>query len=88
MKITGVRTKPFTMILDRPLGDANNPVGSNRMSGLAVYIDTDDGVTGTSLGSMSAQSHIQSLVNDLLIGHDPRGVRGLWKKMVDVAFKG
>jgi L-alanine-DL-glutamate epimerase-like enolase superfamily enzyme len=28
------------------------------------------------------------MVNDLLAGRDPRGVRGLWKVMVDFAFKG
>ncbi len=88
MKITGVRTKPFEMILDRPLGDANGPAGRRQMSSLAVFIDTDEGITGIALGSPAARSHIHALVTELLVGHDPRGVRGLWKKMVDFAFKG
>ena len=88
VKITGVRTKLFEMQLDRPLGDANSPQGRNRMSALAVYVDSDEGVTGISLGSPGARSHIHAMVNDLLVGHDPRGVRGLWKKMVDFVFKG
>lgn len=88
MKVTGVRTKPFMMQLDRPLGDANDPVGRNRMASLAVYLDTDEGVTGISLGSPGARSQIHAIADELLVGHDPRGVRGLWKKMVDFAFKG
>lgn len=87
MKITGVRTKPFEMALDRPLGDANDPVGRDRMTSLAVFVDTDDGVTGVSLGSPGARNHIHSLVTELLVGRDPRGVRGLWKKLIDSAFK-
>lgn len=88
MKITGVRTKLFEMALDRPLGDSNGPDGRDWMPSLAVWIDTDDGLTGTAIGGAGSQGHIQSLVNSLLVGHDPRGVRGLWKKMVDFAFKG
>ncbi|HUX85969.1 MAG TPA: mandelate racemase/muconate lactonizing enzyme family protein [Chloroflexota bacterium] len=88
MKITGVRTKPFMMKLDRPLGDANDPIGRDRMASLAVYVDTDDGVTGISLGSPAARNQIHAMVSELLVGHDPRGVRGLWKKMIDSAFKG
>jgi L-alanine-DL-glutamate epimerase-like enolase superfamily enzyme len=88
MKITGVRTKPFMIKLDRPIGDANDPVGRDWLASLAVYLETDDGVTGIALGSTAARSQIHALVDELLVGRDPRGVRGLWKKMVDVAFKG
>jgi len=88
MKITGVRTRLFEMQLDRPLGDANSPQGRSRMSGLAVYIECDEGISGISLGAPNARSHIESMVNDLLLGRDPRGVRGLWKRMVDSVFKG
>jgi len=88
MKITGVRTKPFMMKLDRPLGDANDPIGRDTRASLAVYVDTDEGVTGISLGSPAARGQIQAIGSELLVGHDPRGVRGLWKKMVDFAFKG
>ncbi len=88
MKITGVKTRPFEMVLDRPLGDANDPVGRQRLASLAIVLETDEGVTGISLGSPAARSHVHSLVDELLVGCDPRGVRGLWKKMVDVVFKG
>lgn len=88
MKITGVRTKPFLMKLDRPLGDANDPVGRDWMASMAVFLDTDGEVTGVAMGSPAARGSIQSMATELLVGHDPRGVRGLWKKMVDSAFKG
>lgn len=88
MKITGVRTKLFEIALDRPLGDANSPRGRSRMASLAVWIDTDEGISGVALGAPGARGYIHSLVDDLLVGHDPRGVRGLWKKLVDFAFKG
>src|SRR5262245_65828691 len=88
VKITGVRTKPFTMSLDRPLGDANDPVGRQTLASLAVWVDTDEGVSGVALGSPAARPHIHSLVTELLVGRDPRGERGLWNKMVDCAVKG
>lgn len=88
MKITGVRTKPFMLKLDRPLGDANDPVGRDWMGSMAVFLDTDSEVTGVALGSPANRGQIQSMATELLVGHDPRGVRGLWKRMVDSAFKG
>ena len=48
MKITGVRTVPYQLTMQRPIADANYPVGSDQMPGLAVYIDTDEGITGIS----------------------------------------
>ncbi len=88
MKITGVRTKLYEIEMTRRLGDANSPTGRKKAASLAVFIDTDEGITGISLGSPSARGHIHSMVEDLLLGRDPRGVRGLWKRMVDFVFKG
>lgn len=88
MKITGVRTKLYEIELKRPIGDANNPIGRKRMASLAVFIDSDEGITGVSLGSPGARAHIHGMVENLLVGRDPRGVRGLWKRMVDFVFKG
>ncbi len=87
MKITGVRTLLYEYDLARPISDANDPDGRQRVTSLAVLIDTDAGITGMSLGSPSARSHIHNMVDGLLLGHDPRGVRGLWKKLVDSVFK-
>jgi L-alanine-DL-glutamate epimerase-like enolase superfamily enzyme len=88
MKITGVRTHLYQFELARPLGDANLPRGSKRAAGLAIFLDTDAGVTGVMTGSPGARALIHSLVDEVLAGEDPRGVRGLWKKMIDRAFKG
>ncbi len=87
MKITRVRTKLYEFETTRPLGDANSPQGRKKSASLSIFIDTDEGLTGVSLGSPPAHQTISSL-EPLLIGEDPRGVRGLWKKMVDWVFKG
>ena len=88
MKITGVRTALYEIDLKRSLGDANNPTGRNRAASVAVFIDTNEGITGVSVASPSAGAHIHALVKSLLMGRDPREVRGHWKKMIDSAFKG
>ena len=88
MKITGVRTILYQIDLNRRLGDANSPTGRKRAAGVAVFIDTDEELTGTSLAAPAAIPHIHTMVDELLKGRDPRGVRGLWKVMVDAAFKG
>ncbi len=86
MRITNVRTIVFEHDLRRRLGDANNPAGRTRTSGLVVYVDTDEGVTGIGLGAAPGRAHAQAL-GELLLGADPRGVRGLWQRMADAEFK-
>ncbi len=86
MKITRIMTKLYEFESTRPLGDANSPQGRKKFAYLSIFIDTDEGLTGVSVGSPSARQTIPSL-EPLLIGEDPRGVRGLWKKMVDWVFK-
>jgi L-alanine-DL-glutamate epimerase-like enolase superfamily enzyme len=88
MKVTGVRTTLYELELTRPLGDANSPSGGKRVVQMAVFIDTDEGVSGLGLGSLAARGHIHTFVDNLLVGCDPRGVRGLWQKIVDYVFKG
>jgi L-alanine-DL-glutamate epimerase-like enolase superfamily enzyme len=89
MKITGVRTQIYEYEASRMIGDANFPQGFENLTraDLAVFIDTDEGVTGVSLGSPTTQTYIHQKER-LLLGRDPRGVRGLWKRMVDSVFKG
>ena len=86
MRITGVRTVVFEHELSRPLGDVNSPTGRSLTSGLVAYVDTDAGITGMGLSTAIGRPHVHSLAN-LLIGSDPRGVRGLWKRMMDLVFK-
>ena len=88
MKITGIRSILFEHKMARPIGDANNPRGRDQYAALAVFLDTDLGLTGLSLGNPAQQSDIHALAENLLFGRDPRGVVGLWGRMVDFAFKG
>jgi L-alanine-DL-glutamate epimerase-like enolase superfamily enzyme len=88
MKITGVQTTLFEHALSRRMGDANSPSGRVRGSGLMVELTTDEGLTGVTLGSTGSVPQIRGLVENTLVGEDPRGVRGLWKRMVDRHFKG
>lgn len=88
MKITGVRTLLYQFETKRPLGDANNPQGGKKSSHLAVWIDTDEGISGVTISSGSARRQIHTFVEGLLVGADPRGVKGLWQRLVDRVFKG
>jgi len=85
MKITGFRAQPYQIKLHRPIGDANCPEGGQFMPGQALFLDTDQGVSGISFGGGALVSQI---VEHVLLGEDPRGVRGLWNRMVDYVFKG
>ena len=88
MKITGIRSTLYEHKMARLIGDANNPVGRGQYAALAVFVDTDEGLTGVSLGDPARQTDIHALAEDLLMGRDPRGVVGLWQRMADFAFKG
>jgi L-alanine-DL-glutamate epimerase-like enolase superfamily enzyme len=88
MKITGVSTTLYETKLSRKMGDANSPAGRAVAGHLAVEVSTDEGLTGIASGSPGARALIHSMCDNLLAGEDPRGVRGLWQRMVDRAFKG
>ncbi|TVQ18735.1 MAG: mandelate racemase/muconate lactonizing enzyme family protein [Spirochaetaceae bacterium] len=85
MKVTSIRTTPYWYRTDRPFADVNFPEGRSEWSGLAVFVDTDEGLTGVSIGGNAAG--IEALA-PLVVGRDPSGVRGIWKSMVDQVFKG
>lgn len=87
MKITDVQTRIYEYQLDRWLGDANNPGGWKIHTTLIVTLNTDEGVSGVALGAVAARPHIHAIADGLLVGEDPRGVRGLWQKMNDHVFK-
>jgi L-alanine-DL-glutamate epimerase-like enolase superfamily enzyme len=87
MKITGLRTQPFQIKMRRPIGDANDPVGRDVMTSTALWLDTDEGISGISM-ARAGGGLLQSMVEELLVGKDPRGVLGHWNTMVDYVFKG
>lgn len=61
MKITRIRTKLYEFETTRPLGDANSPQGRKKSVCLSIFIDTDEGLTGASVGSPPARQTISSL---------------------------
>ena len=87
MKVTGVRTEVYEFEVERLVGDANCPEGMRRWAGMGVFLDTDEGLTGVSISFPETRSHIHSIVDGVIVGHDPRGVRGMWQKMMEVVFK-
>jgi len=87
MKITGVRTQPYQIHMKRPIGDANNPTGSHLMPATALWLDTDEGLSGISMAGGGIDL-IHSMVDNLLVGKDPRGVLGHWNTMIAHVFKG
>ena len=88
MKVTGIRTALFEHEMARSNGDANHPPGRGRYAAVAIFLDSDVGLTGVALGNPSQAAAIHAMANNLLVGRDPRGVIGLWQRMADFAFKG
>jgi len=86
VKVTEISFKPYTYELLRTIGDVNLPEGVNEGSELAVFVHTDEGVTGCSVGAGSAEQTLPALT-DLVIGSDPRSVRSIWNRMTARAFK-
>ena len=86
MKITEIKTLLHHYKSYRPLADTNFPYGQNKWTSLLLQIKTDERLTGTSVTMPPSEKMVHNLAQ-LLIGEDPRGVKGLWKKMVDFVFK-
>ena len=98
MKISAVRTRPFRIDLNRPIGDANSPRGRRAFAGLIVSVHcagkrggtmrggADTEAAGIAIAPADAGAAIDGLA-ELLVGADPRGVRGLWQRMNDALFK-
>jgi L-alanine-DL-glutamate epimerase-like enolase superfamily enzyme len=53
-----------------------------------VFIDSDEERTGISFAVPGSEAAIHGMVESTLIGRDPRGVKGLWSKLIDLTFKG
>lgn len=87
MRITGITVTPYEYPLRRPIGDVNLAEGVRHGSELAVTIETDEGITGSTISYTGATGAIQAFL-PVLVGEDPRAVRSLWQRMVSIAFKG
>ena len=88
MKITEIRCVKYVFPIDRVFTDANAIEGRNVFTGMVVYVDTDDGVTGINPFASPGNEELINSLGSLIIGKDPRGVTGLWKLMIDHVFKG
>jgi L-alanine-DL-glutamate epimerase-like enolase superfamily enzyme len=86
MRITGVRTALYEYELRRPIGDVQLPDGARRSAELAVFLTTDEGVTGVAIASAGSGPIISGLAEHL-IGRDPRQVRGLYQLLTRLTFK-
>jgi L-alanine-DL-glutamate epimerase-like enolase superfamily enzyme len=86
VKVTEISFKPYTYELLRTIGDVNLPEGVNEGFELAVFVHTDEGVTGCSVGVGNADQTLPALA-DLVVGSDPRSVRSIWNRMTARAFK-
>lgn len=86
MIVTEISFTPYTYQMNRMIGDVNLPDGASEGIELAVFIRTDEGVTGCCVGVGSAAQTLPALA-DLVIGTDPRSVRSSWNRMTARAFK-
>ena len=84
MKITDYRLETYEMRMDRPIGDANGPVGEDIAGGSVLWINTDAGISGIAPMGNPAVGRLFHLIED----EDPRSVVGLWQRMIDFVFKG
>jgi len=84
MKITGYRYETYMMKLDRPIADCNLPEGLDLLPGSILYIETDENITGLSLGF--GGGGVEELFH-LVEGEDPRDVVSLWIRINDYIHK-
>ena len=87
MKVTGIRSVLYGYELARPIGDVHLAEGARHGVELAVFVDTDEpGLTGETIGPPAAADMIDRLA-PLVVGEDPRAVKAIWQRLMDVAFK-
>jgi L-alanine-DL-glutamate epimerase-like enolase superfamily enzyme len=70
--------------MDRAIGDANFPAGDDLMGSALLWIETDEGISGLAPMGNDAVGRMFHLIE----GEDPRGVIGIWRKLIDYVHKG
>jgi L-alanine-DL-glutamate epimerase-like enolase superfamily enzyme len=86
VKITSITSIPYVYDLTRPIGDVNLPEGADQGYDIAVFVHTDEDLTGVSIGPAAAGFALTRL-EGLLVGEDPRSVRACFSRMLAFAFK-
>jgi L-alanine-DL-glutamate epimerase-like enolase superfamily enzyme len=84
VKITGYRSEVYLMKMDRAVGDANLPEGVDLLPGSILYLETDENITGISLGFGGGAV---KMLFPAIEGADPREAAGLWIRMNDWLHK-
>ena len=84
--VTEISFTPYTYEMLRKIGDVNLPDGASEGMELALFVHTDEGVTGCSVATDSAAQTLPMLAN-LVVGTDPRSVRSTWNRLTARAFK-
>jgi L-alanine-DL-glutamate epimerase-like enolase superfamily enzyme len=83
MRITGYRTLRTFHDWGRPVGDVNGFIASGITEVPIVLLETDEGVTGVGVGSVSDIDRLFPALE----GEDPRAVIGLYDRMLARVFK-
>jgi len=83
MKITGYRCLRTYRDWGRPVGDVNGFIDSGLTEVPIVILETDVGLTGVGIGSHSEIANLFPAIE----GEDPRGVTGLYDRMLAQVFK-
>ena len=83
MKVTGYRVENYLMKMDRLVGDANLPSGVEMLPGSILFLETDENITGLSLGYGGGVEGLFPAIE----GRDPREVVALWIRMNDFLHK-
>lgn len=83
MKITGYRVEQYLMKMNRVVADSNLPSGVDLLPGSILFIETDENLTGVSLGYGGGVEGLFKVIE----GKDPREVAGLWIEMNDYLHK-
>lgn len=84
MIVTNLRTVPLTLPLDRPIGNATARI--ERFSMIAIFLDTDEGITGENLiFTIRSEQHklLETMVHVLaeaVIGLDPDHTATFWQE--------
>jgi L-alanine-DL-glutamate epimerase-like enolase superfamily enzyme len=86
VKITAITSIPYVYDLTRPIGDVNLPEGADQGYDIAVFVHTDEDLTGVSIGPAAAGFALTRL-EGLLAGKDPRSIRACFSRMLAFAFK-
>lgn len=83
MIVTNLRTVPLVLPLQRPIGNATARI--ERFSMIAVFVDTDEGLTGENLiFTIRPEQHklldtMVHVLKDAVVGTDPDHVSAFWQ---------